>query len=134
MLNLLEFYWGDMSVDWCGNANKQMNIEIEEIAMLMLRDFELRAEVNFQADYFSNKSAPNKVRYLLKKVFYSKERMAALFPARKDGIFIYFYYPVRWFEILSKKIKHIFSKAKVERDEILMIDPKLVNNLRERLK
>jgi len=133
MLNLLEFYWGDMSVDWCGNANKQMNIEVEEIKTLMLRDFDLRITVNRQLSINKNKSVNQKIYSTLRKFFPSKERMASHFPISKDNSFIYFYYPLRWLEAANNKLSKLLSPQK-KKNPLLINDVELVTKLREIIK
>ena len=127
-LHLTERYWGELSVDWCGHGRRLSDAEMEHIALLLLRDFDLRNEVILRANFLERKSWSGKMRYAMAKVFISKERMAALFPVHKDDWRIYLYYPVRWGKLVLEKFLFLLPHR---HDDIVSLDVSLVHQLRK---
>lgn len=132
-LQLVEHYWGALPLDWCGHGARQAPAaaDLEEVAVFMLRDFDGRDEVIIQAALEEQGTRVGRIRYLLRKVFISKERMASLFPVRPDDWRIYLYYPVRWANVFWRKVWNVFGTTK---DQHLALDVRLLARLRHRLK
>jgi len=127
-IHLTERYWGELPVDWSGHEHRLSDVEMEHMALLLLRDFDLRNEVNLRSNFLERKSLIGKMDYAMDKVFISKERMASLFPVHKHDWRIYLYYPVRWCKLVMEKFHFLLPQR---HDDVISLDVYLVHQLRK---
>jgi hypothetical protein len=130
MLKLTSSYWGSLLVDWCGNEAELFDAELEQMALLLLRDFDLRKEVMLSTKFLERKSVTDKLRYVMSRIFVSKERMASLFPVRQDDWRIYFYYPIRWIKLVLGRFER---KRSEQLEDVIAMDVELLFQLRKQL-
>lgn len=130
MLELAQHYWGDLNIEWHGHASCYSQAQLGDLALLMLRDFDQRGELTLHAELIERKSSNSKVRFLLKKIFLSRERMATIFAVRPDDWRIFFYYPVRWCMVVIKRLNLVDKKKSAD---VFSLDLDLLRQLRKKL-
>lgn len=104
-LSLAEHYWGKLPIDWPESITPEITeMPLSEAALMMLRDFEARADVTFGNEVAAQASIFKKLGVLLRKVFPPKSKIAALYPVSPDSLKIYFYYPAKWWFLLTDRL------------------------------
>lgn len=106
-LKLMERYWGMKSIGWPGGVARDtasMEAQLDIAALLMLRDFEIRSDVTLAKEVAHHPSLIGKFGALLRKIFVPKMQIAASYPVSKNSALIYFWYPVRWWRLATKRL------------------------------
>lgn len=131
-LGLAEYYWGNLSVEWLGHSVSKSDLaaSLEDIAPLLLRDFNERGEVEVKVHMSGQNYWLARIRYVFSRVFVSKKRMASLFAVKENDWNIFFYYPVRWFIVISRNARKLI---KVKSHDDISLDIELLQKLRARL-
>lgn len=131
-LGLAEYYWGNLSVQWNGHAssNSELAAPLEDVAPLLLRDLNERADVELQVQMSGQYYWLARIRYVFSRVFVSKKRMASLFTVKENDWYIFFYYPVRWFIVIARNARKLF---RFKSHDDINLDAELLQKLRSGL-
>jgi hypothetical protein len=106
-LRLLENYRGKQPIDWCDSDEESADVHpgvIAASAQLMLRDFEARGDVNLNHAMGSKSSMVDKFGFMMNKAFPPRSNIAAIYPVSEDSPWVYLWYPVRWWRLLSTRL------------------------------
>ncbi|TXT37594.1 MAG: hypothetical protein FD135_3490 [Comamonadaceae bacterium] len=106
-LKLTQRYWGIEHMVWPSTtADEQIELDAatDMAACLMLRDFEARGDVFLHHELLKSTSPKEKIFFLLRKIFPSKDWIAAIYPVRRDSWQIYFWYLVRLLDRLRYRV------------------------------
>ena len=108
-LQLTQIYWGQIPIVWSKDAlvlteDPSLVAQIDQAALLMLRDMESRGDVASMAALSNVHTPLKRVSYLMDRVFVSKTEMAASYPVAQGDWRIYFLYPVRWWRLLTQRL------------------------------
>jgi len=136
-LQLLQRYWGPQPVEWCGYeqlAGQIQEQQLENAAVLMLRDFEARGDVSLQTQLRQHEDWLDKTRYLLRKLFVPRAVMASAYPVAADDWRIYAWYPVRWYRLISERLPELLrsrqqSHLRHEVDQLTQLRTWLASSL-----
>lgn len=106
-LKLMERYWGTKKIVWPLEIDVDMaslQVQVDSAALLMLRDFDTRADVNLTKIVESRATIIEITAALLGKVFISKKAIAAQFPVSENSPLIFLRYPVRWWRLATRRL------------------------------
>ncbi len=116
-LRLLERFWGKQAIEWpAGTQDHDYATDalIDISTQLMLCDFEARGDVNLGHGIESQGSLTDKASFLLGKAFPAKSTIAATAPVSEDSLWIYAWYPVRWWKLLTQRLPSFLSAKRQE--------------------
>jgi len=135
LLRMVERYFGELPVSWpkeaCA-ADDALHAMIDMSPELMLRNLAGRADTYVACAVQGQQGWREKLSVYWGRMFLSKRQIAVLYPVREDSIFVYFWYLVRAWHLLFRRLPDYLSHRRkvVCQDEVLSIT-RLNNWLRE---
>lgn len=106
-LGLIERYWGDLNIHWPGDmplAGAEFAHLLDVTAQLMLRDVDASSSVRIVASMAGQASLGQRAAILLRKAFPPRFSIAAFYGMPADSPWVYFWYPVKWWFLLGKRV------------------------------
>jgi hypothetical protein len=106
-LRLTERCWGAQPITWPGPARPQPvgdGEPLDTAALLMLRDFAASPDLMLHGEISCQPGWAAKARLLLRKLFPSRQAMAAMYPVQAGSPKVFLYYPVRWRRLLGQRL------------------------------
>lgn len=104
-LRLMEHYWGPRTIGWPAEWASNLSDNADTLALaakLMLRDFDVRAEVGLHATFAQQPGWGAKMRFICRRLFISRQEISEQFPVPPDSWRVFFYYPARWWRHLTQ--------------------------------
>ncbi len=120
-LRMVEFYLGKQKIEYLQDVNnEEEHLEqlLSELSLLMLQNFDLRAEnINLSRVKVDIKLR-HKVSYVLKKFFPSPEGLGLLYPVKKNSPAIVYFYALNFFRVIKKIPMYCRIKSAGEGDTL----------------
>lgn len=116
-LKLVERYWGEKPISWPDDINADtaaLSSWLDTAAVLMLRDFDVRADVMLATEMAHTSSFREKITALWGKLFVPRNQIAAVYPVSENSIWVYLCYPVRWWRLLTQRLPEYFHAKRQE--------------------
>jgi hypothetical protein len=116
-LKLMERYHGPKAIQWPDWVPKtSFDLPLDEAALMMLRDMQVRKEVELQSQ-FRAISPLNRLGLLVRKLFPSRLELAATYPVSPHSLAVYLWYPIKWWHLVLTRLPvHLQSYGRAELD------------------
>ena len=106
-LGMTERYFGAQPIDWSGSVRIEatsLEAALAAASLLTLRNAESGIFVNLFSVPDPRAGYLAKLRAMLNNAFLSRTELAARYPVAADSPWIYIYYPVRWWQLATKRV------------------------------
>ncbi|MEW5769967.1 MAG: nucleotidyltransferase family protein [Pseudomonadota bacterium] len=110
-LRLLERYRTDVTIEWPYPEATVLDVEqslLDGAAELMLRNFKARCDVNLGHEVSIHTGLMGKIAFVLGKIFPPRSKIALTYPVSEHSIWVYAWYPVRWWWLFGKRLPEFF--------------------------
>lgn len=114
-LRLTERYWGGKSIEWASTLPMNpadYDVQMNRAVHLMLRDFDARGDVALGATMTGKSTLFSKAAHVLNRLFVSRAVLSTQHPVGQYDWRIYFYYPVRWWRLLTQRLPEFWRVRK----------------------
>jgi hypothetical protein len=111
-LRLIERYLGPQPIHWPPESEVASQVAphlLDVAGQLMLRDFDAYSDVNLSHDLETQGNAFKKAVFLVRKTFPPKSIIATQYPVSEHSPWIYAWYPVRWWRLVSDRLPLLLS-------------------------